>query len=174
MESYKEMGTVMSLTKCLLLKLLPIPVFFFFLLNLTSPLHADDSVRIPMYVKEIIVFQVNNISPLTYTYNSYDDFGVAQDIGDIDYDLEANSGWQVDAIILDGVQNGQTSDNWDDSVWTLTVNGVAIDESTGTIIDSDPSPVNRAHARWHVFLTIPWPQSPSTPDCTIEMTASAS
>jgi hypothetical protein len=144
------------------------------LLLWVCPAWASDTTEIPLFVLSISIFQVNNPAPLAFSFDSYDDFGVGQDIGDIDYDLQSNSGWQVDAIILDGVQNGQTANDWDDTSWTLAVNGVEIDELSTTTIDSDPAPVDRTNALWHVALTIPWPESASTPDCTIEMTASSS
>ncbi len=145
--------------------------FIAFLLFATSAM-AEVEIGVVMSVATVNVFQVNNVGPLTFTFDEYSDFGIAQDIGDIDYDLDANAGWQVSAIILDGTQNGQTADDWDDVTWTLSVNGVAINESSGTVIDSDPGPVSRTGALWEVLLTIPWPESASTPDCTIQLTAS--
>ena len=137
------------------------------------PLRAEDRVQIPLHVKSITIFVIHNAVPLTFIFDQYSDFGVALDIGDIDYDLQSNSGWQVEAAILDGVQSGQTADDWDASTWTLAVNGVAINEASNTIIDSDSVPVDRTHAKWQVLLTIPWPESVANPDCTIQLTASS-
>ena len=137
------------------------------------PLRAENRVQVPLDIKSITIFTIHNPVPLTFVFDQYSDFGVAQDIGDIDYDLQSNSGWQVEAAILDGVQNGQTAGDWDASTWTLSVNGVAINEISNTIIDSDSVPVDRTHAKWQVLLTIPWPESVSSPDCTIELTASS-
>ena len=139
---------------------------------LAVPARADDQVALGMSLAAIQVFTVNNVGPLTFTYDEYSDFGVAQDIGDIDYDLQANAGWQVEAIILDGVQSSQTADDWDDSTWTLSVNAVTINESAAVVIDSDSSPTWRFNELWQVLLTIPWAESASSPDCTIELTAS--
>jgi len=137
------------------------------------PARAEGQGAFLLSITAIQNFNVNNTSPLTYTYSSYSNFGTPQDIGDINYDLKANSGWQVVAIILDGTQSGQTADNWDDSSWTLRANGVAINETFGVVIDSSGNPTNRVGALWQVLLSIPWPESASNPDCTIELTASA-
>jgi hypothetical protein len=118
------------------------------------------------------LFLVNNSEPLSFTYDEYSDFGVAQDIGDVNYDLVSNVGWEVTAKILDGATGGQTVDDWDDTNWTLSVNGVAIDETVFNVIDTDPNPVNRTGALWEVLLTIPWPEAAGTADCQIELTAS--
>jgi hypothetical protein len=149
----------------------PLVSFAVFLL-LAVPARAEGQGGFAFSVTEIQVFTVNNVGPLTYTYSSYSDFGTPQDLGDINYDLQANSGWQVEAIILDGTQSGQAADDWDDGSWALTVNGVAINETFGVVIDTDPNPVNRVGATWPVFLNIPWPESASNPDCTIQLTAS--
>jgi hypothetical protein len=117
-------------------------------------------------------FSVNNISPLIFTFDQYSDFDVPQDIGDINYDLVSNTGWQVEAIILDNSSGGQTADDWDAVNWTLSVNGVAVSEDSSNVIDTSPDPVNRTQALWPVLLTIPWPEGLSTPDCWISLTAS--
>jgi hypothetical protein len=148
-----------------------LPLFIFLLL--ASPAVAAEQVDVNVMIQTILVFTANNAAPLTFTYDSYDDFGVAQDIGDVNYDLTCNQGWQVEGEILDGTQNGQTAADWDDSAWTLSVNGVTIDESAPVVIDSDGSAVYRVGSDWQVLLTIPWPESNASPDCTIEMTASA-
>jgi len=149
----------------------PLVSFAIFLL-LAVPAGAEEQGGFAFSVTEIQVFTVNNAAPLTYAYSSYSDFGTPQDLGDINYDLQANSGWQVEAIILDGTQSGQAADNWDDGNWTLSVNGVAINETFGVVIDTDPNPVNRTGATWPVLLNIPWPESASNPDCTVQLTAS--
>ncbi len=117
------------------------------------------------------LFTVNNVGPLSFTFDQYSDFGVAQDIGDVNYDLISNVGWVVRAQIADDTGGGQTADDWDDTNWTLSVNGAVVDESVATVIDTDPNPVNRDDALWQVLLTIPWPQSASSPDCQIVLTA---
>lgn len=117
------------------------------------------------------VFVVNNTEALTFTFDEYSDFGVAQDIGDVDYDLVSNTGWEVTAQIRDWGFD-QTWFDWDDANWTLSVNGAVIDEGTPVVIDTDPNPVERYGALWEVLLTIPWPEAANTADCWIEMTAS--
>ena len=124
-------------------------------------------------IDQIVEFTVNNATPLTFTYAAYADFGTPQDLGNINYDLSVNQGWQVDAVVLDGTQDAQTADNWDDQNWTLKVNSVTIDESGPTTIDSGGAAVHRVGSDWDVTLSIPWPESQAAPDCTIEMTASA-
>jgi len=141
-------------------------------LFIAIPVKADRQTGVALSMTEIQVFTVNNVGPLTYTYSAYSDFGTPQDIGDIDYDLQTNSGWQVEGLILDGTQSGQNADDWDDGAWTLSVNGVAINETSGVVIDSGGSPVDRSGALWEVLLTIPWSESASNPDCTIQLTAS--
>ena len=148
-------------------------IFVVLLLLAALPVRAERQGGFILSVTAILNFNVDNVGPLTYTYSSYSDFGTPQDIGDIQYDLSTNSGWQVTALILDGTQNGQIADDWDDASWTLSVNGVAINETSPVVIDSRPYPVNRSNRLWPVLLTIPWPESISTPDCTIELTASA-
>ncbi len=145
---------------------------FIFLL-LTLPAHADDvqTFEVDLTVGIISVYTINNGAPLTFTFDEYVDFGVANDIGDINYDLTVNAGWLINGIILDGTQGGQTADDWDSINWTLTVNGVTIDEAGSTTIDSDGSPVFRDDALWPVTLNIPWSENAQTPDCTIELTA---
>jgi len=138
----------------------------------TAPVIAQETVDVEITIETIVEFTVNNVGPLTFTFDQYSDFGVAQDLGDVDYDLSVNQGWQVEAIILDGTQNGQTADDWDDDAWTLTVNAVEINETTEVVIDSGGAAVHREGSLWAVQLTIPWPESNSTPDCTIQMTAS--
>jgi len=117
------------------------------------------------------LFIVNNVGPLSFTFDQYSDFGVVQDIGDVNYDLISNVGWVVRAQISDGSAGGQTADDWDDTNWSLSVNGAVVDESVVTAIDGDPNPVNRDDALWQVLLTVPWPQSASNPDCQIVLTA---
>ena len=144
--------------------------FMVFLL-LATPAIAQELVDVEITIDAIADFVVNNAGPLTFTYDEYADFGVAQDIGDVDYDLYTNQGWQVEGLILDGTQNGQTSADWDDAAWTLSVNAVTIDETTPVNVDSGGGAVNRTGSLWEVLLNIPWPESASTPDCTIELTA---
>ncbi len=147
---------------------------FIFLL-LTIPAHADviQTLDVEITVETILTFTINNGAPLTFTYDEYVDFGVANDIGDVDYDLTSNQGWEVNGIILDGVQSGQTADDWDGVAWTLTVNAVTITEVGSTTIDSDGSAVFRDDSLWDVTLNIPWPESAQTPDCTIQLTAAS-
>lgn len=142
-------------------------------LFLAAPVMAAETVDVEITILTIVEFTVNNAGPLTFTYDEYADFGVAQDLGDVDYDLYVNQAWQIEGLILDGTQNGQTAADWDDSNWTLSVNAVTIDESAAVIIDSGGAAVARTGSLWEVLLTIPWPESNSTPDCTIEMTASS-
>jgi hypothetical protein len=141
-------------------------------LLIAAPVMAQEEVDVEITILTIVEFTANNVAPLTFTYDQYSDFGVAQDLGDVDYDLNVNQAWEVEAIILDGTQNGQAAADWDDTNWTLSVNAVEIDESLAVVIDSGVVAVDRAGALWQVLLTIPWPESNSTPDCTIEMTAS--
>lgn len=141
-------------------------------LLLASPAFAEE-VDVEITIQSIVEFTVNNAVALTFTYDEYSDFGVAQDIGDVDYDLSVNQGWQVEGLILDGTQNGQTAADWDAATWTLSVNAVTIDETAAVIIDSGGAAVHRDDSVWEVLLTIPWSESASTPDCTIELTASA-
>jgi hypothetical protein len=148
-------------------------LFLLAFLLLAVPAQAQETVDVEITISTILVFTVNNATPLTYTYDAYGLFGSAQDIGDVDYDLTCNQGWQVDGIILDGTQNGQTADDWDDTNWTLSVNAVTIDESASATVDSDGNAVYRTGSVWQVLLTIPWPESNQTPDCTIQLTASA-
>jgi hypothetical protein len=146
--------------------------FFIFLL-LATPAIAAEQVDVNITIQTILVFVANNVAPLTFTYDAWADFDTPNDIGDINYDLTVNQGWQVEGEILDGVQNGQTAADWDDATWTLKVNGVTIDESAPVIIDSGLTAVHDIGVTWQVLLNIPWPESVSTPDCAIEMTASA-
>ena len=143
-------------------------------LLLANPMFADsgDEGYILIALGPVTFFDINNAAPLSFTYDQYSDFGVAQDLGDIDYDLIANAAWEVTAIILDDTTGGQTSDDWDDLNWTLTVNGATIDESTSNVIDSDSNPIFLFGGLWEVLLTIPWPESSKTADCIIELTAS--
>jgi hypothetical protein len=141
-------------------------------LLLAAPAMAQETVDVEITINTIVEFTVNNVAALTFTYDQYSDFGVAQDLGDVDYDLNVNQAWQVEGIILDSTQNGQVADDWDDSSWTLSVNAVTIDESSAVVIDSGGAAVHRVGSVWEVLLTIPWPESNSTPDCTIELTAS--
>lgn len=149
-------------------------IFLFLLafLMLTMPAQAQETVDVEITIDTILVFTVNNTVALTFTYNAYSQFGVDQDIGDVDYDLTCNQGWEVEGLILDGTQNGQTADDWDDTNWTLSVNSVTIDETTAAVVDSDGSAVHRTGSVWQVDLNIPWPESNASPDCTIQLTAS--
>lgn len=135
------------------------------------PAMAAEQVDVELTINQILVFTENNATALTCTLDAYSEFGVATDIGDVNYDLTANQAWQVEGIILDGTQNGQTADDWK-AAWTLSVNGVTLDEVSADIIDSGGVAVYRVGDVWEVLLTVPWPESMSTPDCTIEMTAS--
>ncbi len=141
-------------------------------LLLAVPAMAQETVDVEITIQTIVEFTANNAGPLTFTYDQYSDFGVAQDIGDVDYTLSVNQAWQVVAIILDGTQNGQTAADWNGVGWTLSVNAVTLDEVAADVIDSGGAAVHRVNSMWQVLLTIPWPESNSTPDCTIEMTAS--
>jgi len=143
-------------------------------LVLAAPASAvEQTLDVEITIDQILTFTVNNVTALTFTYDDYADFGVANDIGDVDYDLTCNQGWKVEGLILDGTQSSQTADDWDATTWTLSVNAVEIDETTAVTIDNDASAVNRTGSLWEVLLTIPWPESAQTPDCTIQMTASA-
>ncbi|MCK4720183.1 hypothetical protein KAU08_05970 [bacterium] len=144
----------------------------FMLMTVTAQAVPFDDGSFGYLLGPVQLFIVNNTEPLTFTFDEYSDFGVAQDIGDVNYDLVSNVGWEVTGKILDGVAGGQTVDDWDDTNWTLSVNGVAIDETVFNVIDTDPNPVNRTGALWEVLLTIPWPEAASTADCQIELTAS--
>ncbi len=146
-----------------------VPRFFFsivVLMLLAVPATATplDEERIFMPLGPVQLFVVNNTVPLTFTYDEASDFGVARDLGDIDYDLVSNTGWEVSATIND------IDSDWDDVNWTLSVNGTVIDIS-GVVIDTDPNPVERYGALWEVLLIIPWPESISNPECEIIMTA---
>src|SRR3990172_3412326 len=131
---------------------------------IATPAFAAEQVDVEITINQIVEFTVNNVGAFTFTYDQYADFGVAQDLGDVDYDLYVNQAWQIDGQILDGVQNGQTAADWDDVNWTLSVNAVTIDEAGTTIIDSGGAAVARTGSLWQVLLTIPWPESNSTPD----------
>jgi len=150
-----------------------ISIFLFMLL--TIPSNAEPEPRIDgslnIFLGPVQLFVVNNTSSLTFTFDQYSDFGVSHDLGDVNYDLISNVAWQVWGQILDGTGGGQTADDWDDSSWTLSVNGVAVNETSPEIIDSDPNPVNRDDALWEVLVSIPWPESVGTADCQIELTA---
>jgi hypothetical protein len=138
-----------------------------------TPSYADRDDEFGFYIPlgPVQNFVVNNAGPLTFTYDEYADFGVAQDIGDIDYDLTSNIGWEVAAQIIDSGAS-QVSNDWDSINWTLTVNGVAIDESGPTVIDSDTNPIDVTGELWEVLLTIPWSEAAGTADCEISLTAS--
>jgi len=138
---------------------------------LAAPAMAE-TVDVEITISTIVEFTVNNVTALTFTYDQYSDFGAAQDIGDVDYDLSVNQAWQVTGKILDGTQNGQTAADWN-AAWTLSTNAVTINETAAVVVDSGGAAVHREGSLWEVLLTIPWPESNSTPDCTIELTASA-
>ncbi len=144
-----------------------------FLLS-AAPAEASPSegTALGIILAPVQLFTVNNVGPLTFTFDQYSDFGVVQDIGDVNYDLISNVGWQVTAQIRDFTAGGQTAGDWDDPNWTVSVNGVVVDESLAAVIDTDPNPVNRNDAVWEVLLTIPWPEGSSNPDCRIRLTAS--
>ena len=150
-----------------------ISIFLFVLLSMPSyaELEPDQDGSLIILLGPVQLFVVNNTSPLTFTYDQYSDFGVAQDLGDVNYDLISNVAWQVWGQILDGTGGGQTADDWDGGNWTLSVNGVAVNETSPEIIDSDTNPVNRDDALWDVLVSIPWPESVGTADCQIELTA---
>jgi hypothetical protein len=147
-----------------------IPLFLFLLL--ATPAVAAEEVDVNITIQTILVFTANNVAPLTFTYDAYSDFGVNQDLGDVNYDLICNQGWQVESILLDGTQNSQTADDWDDEGWTLKVNAVTVDEDGSVVVDSLGSAVHLIGSVWEVLLNIPWPESNATPDCTIQLTAS--
>jgi len=140
---------------------------------LAAPAMAAEEVDVEITINTIVEFTVNNVAALTFTYDQYSDFGADQDLGDVDYDLSVNQAWQVVGQILDGTQNGQTAADWDVAAWTLSVNAVTINEAGTTVVDSGGAAVHRVGSLWEVLLNIPWPESNSTPDCTIELTASA-
>jgi len=151
-------------------KLALIAVMFF---CLAAPAHAEsrDDGFLLIFLGPVQLFVVNNSSPLTFTYDEYSDFGVAQDLGDVNYDLISNVAWQVNADVNDGPGGGMTPGDWDPG-WTLTLNGVVIDVGGGTdVIDSGPGAVNRDDALWEVLLTIPWSESAGSADCRIDLTA---
>ena len=139
---------------------------------LATPAMAE-TCDVEITISTIVEFTVNNVTALTFTYDQYSDFGVNQDLGDVDYDLSVNQGWQVTGKILDGTQNGQTAADWNAAAWTLSTNAVTINETAAVVIDSGGAAVHRVGSLWEVLLNIPWPESNSTPDCTIELTASA-
>jgi len=138
-----------------------------------TPAAMAETVDVEITIQTIVEFTVNNAGALTFTYDQYSDFGVANDIGDVDYDLYVNQAWEVEGLILDGTQSGQTADDWDVASWTLSVNAVTINESSDVVIDSGGAAVARTGSVWEVLLTIPWSESASTPDCTIQLTASS-
>ncbi len=144
----------------------------FMLMTVTAQAVPFDDGSFGYLLGPVQLFLVNNTEPLTFTFDEYSDFEVAQDIGDVNYDLVSNIGWEVTAKILDGATGGQSVNDWDGTNWTLSVNGVNIDETAAIVIDTDPNPVNRTGALWEVLLTIPWPEAAGTADCQIEMTAS--
>jgi len=143
------------------------------LVAMAVPAQAKPAENIAMAIilGPVQLFTVNNVAPLSFTFETYSDFGAVHDIGSVDYDLVSNTGWEVKAVILDTSVDGQTADNWDDAQWTLSVNGVGLNESGSTVIDTSPEPVNRSHSFWQVLLAIPWPVGPSSPDCVISLTA---
>jgi len=151
-------------------QLIIIPMVF---LSLAVAVQADIDSGVALSILEIQIFTVNNVAPLTFTFSSYSDYDTPQDLGDINYDLQANSAWEVEARVFDTTWGGQVADNWDDSSWTLSVNGVTIIEGVNTVIDSGGGPVNRSDENWEVLLTIPWPESTSNPDCRLLFTASS-
>ena len=132
------------------------------------PAMADvvDSVDVNLTITEILEFSVNNASPLTCTLDAYSEFDVPLPIGDVNYTLYANEDWQVEGLILDG------DADWETPAWTLSVNGVTIDEDLGVPVDTGLAGDELPNANWPVVLTVPWPESAATPECTIELTAS--
>jgi len=147
-------------------------IFAVFFILVAGSAQADVDSGIALSVTEIQIFTVNNVAPLTFTYSSYSDYDTPQDIGDVNYDLQANAGWQVECRIIDTTWGGQVADNWDDGSWTLSLNAVTVEEGTDTVIDSGGGPVSRDDALWEVLLTIPWPESAANPDCRLLLTAS--
>lgn len=149
-------------------------IIFWAFFTLILPVQADsgDDLTLSIVFGPVQYFAINNAGPLTFTYDQYSDFGSAQDIGDVNYDLTSNTAWEVTCLILDDTTSGQTADNWDDSTWTLSVNAVAVNETLPVVIDSDGNPVLRTGELWEVLLTIPWSEGPSNPDCVLEITAS--
>jgi len=138
---------------------------------LATPALAEEA-DVEITINSIVEFTVNTVAALTFTYDQYSDFGVPQDLGDINYDLISNVAWKVVGKILDGPGGGQTPNDWDGTNWTLKANGVTLNESTNKTIDSGSGPIIRDNAVWEVLLTIPWPKSVGTADCRIAMTAS--
>jgi len=135
---------------------------------------AAKDVDVTITIQAIAELVVNNVGDLTFIYDEYADFDVTNDIGDVDYDLITNSAWEITGRLRD--EGGdQTPFNWNSDSWTLTVNGVVIDESANTVIDTESSPTERNDALWLVTLNIPWDQqgNHSSPDCKIILTASA-
>jgi len=147
-------------------------ILFLLILGPSGMTEERDESSLSMMLDPVQFFIVNNAGPLTYTLDSYSDFNADLNIGNINYDLISNSAWEVNAQIRDDSTGGQNPDDWDDDNWTLSVNGVPINESGETVIDSDTEPVDRTGATWEVLLNIPWPEEPSNPDCTILLTAS--
>jgi hypothetical protein len=130
-----------------------------------------DSVDVTLEITDILEFSVNNAGPLTCLIDAYSKFGDPIPIGDVNYTLYANEDWEVDGIILDGAQNGQTAADWEDATWTLSVNGVTIDEGAGVLVDTGLAGDELPNDVWPVLLTVPWFEHASTPDCTIQLTA---
>ena len=155
-------------------KLLLLAVAFLMFTGLAAPAFATtDTVTVVVTVNDLFFFEINSPTGFTITYDAYGDFGVAQDLGDIDYDLHCNDddGWTVTGKILDGTQDGQEAGDWDDTNWTLSVDGDALNETTATTFDGDTGPEYTNGGLWEVLLTIPWPEPADTYDCTIECTA---
>ena len=125
-----------------------------------------DSVDVNLQITDILEFSVNNAGPLTCLIDAYSKFGDPIPIGDVNYTLYANEDWQVDGILLDA------DADWDDATWTLSVNGVTLDESAGVPVDTGLAGDELPNDVWPVLLTVPWFEHASTPDCTIQLTAS--
>ncbi len=133
---------------------------------------ATQGVDVKITIETIIRSEVNNGAAINLMWNEFDDFDIVQDIGDVNYDLNSNRVLQFDALILDGPQDGQTADDWGMAPWLLSVNDVAINESSGTTVDSFGPDVIRDDNFWKVLLSIPGEESVSNPDCTILITVS--
>ena len=141
-------------------------------LLLAAPALATGEVDVEITILPIVEFTVNHGTLIIYTYDRSSVFDVPQDLGNVEYDLYVNQGWQIEGIILDDSENDQTADDWDAVTWILSINDVIINETEHGMIDSGDSAVARTGNVWKVLLTIPRSEGSSTSDCTIELTAS--
>lgn len=154
------------------MRILLIFIVLFLLLAAPAVADATQAVNVKITIETIIRSEVNNGAAINLMWNEFNDFDIARDIGDVNYDLYSNRVLQFDALILDGPQDGQTADNWGAAAWVLSINDVTINESSYTTVDCIGPGVIRDDNFWEVLLKNPGVESVSNPDCTILITVS--